>query len=246
MNDNKLFSTKILRTAGCIIFDIALLLAFFKIFWIVIIIDPIKFILALFVLLAGLIIFNISLILPSRLFKSIGIPYSISITSLCVLYSLVANVFSLYLIKGKIIWYLVWELILIALFIFAINIIISFSRGSEQENRKSEKENIEKTSVKLKLMAIETAFDVNENKSSLLPSINSFEVLKERIQASTPFGRINGNNSVLDLENQINDNLSFLLEMLKAELTDNNIVELGKIIENTRRLVISRETLNIK
>lgn len=246
MNDNKFSSTSILRLSSCIIFDIALLLAFFNVFWLIFIMDPMKATLALLVLIMGLMIFNISLLLPNRLFKSIGIPYSVSIISLFIFYAFISNIFSLFLIKGSVIRYIAWELILFGIFIFILSVIISFSKNATEEIRKSEKETIEKNLVKLKLMEIETALKSKKNKDELLPSINSFIILKERIQASTPFGRINGNNSVLDLEYQINDNLSFLIEMLKADLTGTNLVELKKTIETTRTLVINRETLNIK
>jgi hypothetical protein len=244
--NNKLSPINILKITGCIIFDIALVLAFFKTFGVIFIIDPIKILFALLVLIVGLVIFNIALILPSILFKSIGIPYSVSITSLFILYAFVANILSIFLIGRSTVSYIVWEFILFGIFIFAFSVIMSFSKSATEEIRKAEKENIEKNSVKLKLMEIEATLEAKENKDDLLPSINSFIILKERIQASTPFGRINDNNSVLDLEYQINDNLSFLIEMLKSDLTGNNLVELKKMIENTRTLVVNRETLNIK
>lgn len=244
--NNKLSHINILKITGCIIFDIALVLAFFKTFGVIFIIDPIKILFALSVLIVGLAIFNIALILPSILFKSIGIPYSVSITSLFILYAFIANILSTFLIGGSIVSYIAWEFILLGIFIFTFSVIMSFSKSATEEIRKAEKENIEKSSVKLKLMEIETTLEANENKDDLLPIINSFIILKERIQASTPFGRINDNNSVLDLEYKINDNLSFLIEMLKSDLTGNNLVELKKMIENTRALVVNRETLNIK
>lgn len=84
-----------------------------------------------------------------------------------------------------------------------------------------------------------------ESKDQLFLISNEFELLKERIEASTPFGRITDNNAVLQLENQINDNLMFVIDMLKTELTENDLMELKKIIKKTKNLVINREAINI-
>ena len=73
-----------------------------------------------------------------------------------------------------------------------------------------------------------------------------FKALKERIYASTPFGRITGNSVILDLEDQIKSKLMYLEEILNIDISDETVVELEKLLKETRKLVINRETLNIK
>jgi hypothetical protein len=179
------------------------------------------------------------------LFKSIGIPYSASIVTLLVLYAIGANILSIFLIPGSLLWYIVWELIIFAVFLVIFSIIALFSKGAAEEVVKVEREEVEKTSILLQLLEIEDILTVKEEEA-ILPILNLFKTLKERIQVSTPFGRINGNNAVLQVENQIKNNLVSLQVILKGDLTDKNLIQLQKLIEDTRILVINREILNIK
>ena len=97
MNNIKNSSINMLKVLACVIFDIALILAFFKSFGLFFIIAPDKSILMLFVLLVGIIISNGAMIFPSILFRCIGMPYSVAITILFLFYALVANIFSIFL-----------------------------------------------------------------------------------------------------------------------------------------------------
>ena len=54
------------------------------------------------------------------------------------------------------------------------------------------------------------------------------------------------NSAVLEVENQIKDNLVTLKNGFQENLTDNTLINLQRLLEDTRRLVINRETLNIK
>ena len=68
------------------------------------------------------------------LFKSMGIPYSVSVsTVLVLLYAIVANVTSILLIPGSIVWYIVWELIILAIFVVIFSVIASFAKASAKE-----------------------------------------------------------------------------------------------------------------
>jgi hypothetical protein len=245
MNNSKLSYFSSLKIIGCLIFDIGLILAYFKVFSLFILIFTVKSILILFILIIGLMIFNGAVIFPNMLFKSIGIPYSASIVTLLVLYAIGANILSIFLIPGSLLWYIVWELIIFAVFLVIFSIIAVFSKGAAEEVVKVEREEVEKTSILLQLLEIEDILTVKEEEA-ILPILNLFKTLKERIQVSTPFGRINGNNAVLQVENQIKNNLVSLQVILKGDLTDKNLIQLQKLIEDTRILVINREILNIK
>lgn len=246
MNNSKLSSIGVLKILGCFIFDFALILAFFKTFGLFFIIAPVKSMLILFILLVGLLIFNGAVIFPSMLFKSIGIPYSVSIAILFVLYAVTANILSIFLIPGSATYYVVWELTIFAVFLVAFSLIASFSKCAAEDVFKVEKEQSEKTSIMLQLLEIEDILTSKENQDAILQCINLFKALKERIQVSTPFGKISGNSAVLQTENQIKNNLIELKAGLQEDLTDKNLVDMQKLLENTRRLVINRETLNIR
>lgn len=246
MNNSKLTSNDVLKILGCFIFDVALILAFLKTFGLFFIIAPGKSILILFILLVGLIVFNGAVIFPGMIFKSIGIPYSASIVTLFVLYAILSNILSVLLIPGSTVWYVVWEMILFAVFLVVFSIIAAFSRSAVEGIGKVEKEQDDKALIMLQLLEIEGILNAKENQEEILPIRNHFKTLKERIQASTPFGRINGNNAVSEIENQIIKNLISLREGLQGNLNDKSLVEIQRLLKDTRRLVINRETLNIK
>lgn len=245
-NNNKLSSVDTMRIMGCAIFDIAIILAFFKFCGLFLVIAPEKSILMILVLLIGLISINGGVIFPSMLFKRIGIPYSVAVSTVLALYAIIANVTSVMLIPANVVWYLVSELIIFAIFITIFSVCISFSKASETELVNIEKEQLEKTSITMQLMEIQTIIEGKEDQKTILPCIKSFNALKERIKASTPFGRIIGNGAVLEVEEQIKNNLVTLKNGFEENLTDDNLIKLQRLLEDTRRLVINRETLNIK
>lgn len=246
MNNSKLSSIEVMRIMGCLIFDIAIVLAFFKIFGLFFIVAPGRSILVLLVLFVGLISINGGVIFPSILFKHMGIPYSVSVSTVLVLYAIIANVTSIILIPTNIVWYLVCELIIFAIFIIIFSVIASFAKVSEKELVRVEKEQSEKALIMMQLLEIERTIAEREDQEAILPCTNSFNALKERIKASTPFGRIIGNSAVLEVEDQIKNNLVTLKIGFQENLTDDNLIKLQRLLEDTRRLVINRETLNIK
>lgn len=244
MKDNKL---SLLGILGCLAFDAALIIAFYKAFGLFDTITTDKSIVMLLVLIIGLIIINGTIIFPTVLLTKLGIQYSGSATMFLILYAIIANVLSIYLIKGSITWYIIWELIILSVFIIAFSRVTAVSEVLAKDVIKIEKEQADKFSVAMHLLEIERLLKANENKDEFKSSIDLFMALKERIQSSTPFGRITGNNAVLEIEHQIKDNLVSLQSGFQEELTDKDrIVELQQLIEDTRRHVINRETLNIK
>ncbi|MBK5241045.1 hypothetical protein [Clostridium sp.] len=246
MNNSKLSSVSMLKILGCFVFDIALVLAFFKTFGLFLIIDPVKSIIILFVLLIGLIILNIIVIFSDMLFMSIGIPYSASTVTLTVLYVIISNMLSIFLIPGSIVWHLFWQLIIFAAIILTFAVIAAFSNSAAKDIFSVKNEQAEKDFVTSQLLEIEDEFAAKENQGSIDQSVKTFKTLKERIQFSTPFGRITSNNEVSSAEKLINNNLVSLKASLKENTNDENLVQIQKLIEDTRRLVINREKLNIK
>lgn len=246
MNNSKFSSISTMKILGCFIFDIALILAYFKVFGLFLLIAPDKSILILLVLLVGLLALNGAVVFPSVLFKIIGVPYAASITTLLVLYAIAANILSIFLIPGSTVWYIVWELIIFAIALVIFSIIANFSKTASEKIIRDEKEQTEKASIMLQLLEIEDELTAKENQEALAPCLNSFQALKERILSSTPFGRISGNSAILEIENQIKDNLLSLKIGLQGNLNDEKLVQLQKSIDNTRKLVVNREILNIK
>ncbi|WP_298836921.1 hypothetical protein [Clostridium sp.] len=246
MKNSKMSSIGGLKISGCFIFDIAVILAFFKVYGLFFIIAPGKSIFMLGVLLVGIIIFNGVVIFPSMIFKNIGMPYLASTVTLLLLYVIIANVFSLFFITGSTVWYMVWELIIFAVLLIALSTISRFLKCEIENTMKIEKEKTDKSLVMLQLLKIEATLNKKEKEKSILSIINVFKILKERIQASTPFGRITENSAVLELEKQIKDNLVAVQAGLEVTLTDNMLSELKGLLEDTRTLVVNREILNIK
>jgi len=245
MNNSKLSSIGLLKILGCFVFDIALILGFLKTFGLFLIIAPSKSILVLFVFLTGLMMLNLVVAFSDMIFMRIGIPYSAAIVTLTILYVSVANILSIFLIPGSIIWYIVWQLVMFAVFILIFSAIVAFSNESAKDIIKVENEQAEKSTIMLQLIEIEDVFNEKEDQEAICECLKLFVELKRRIQASTPFGRIIGNNEVTKVEEQIKENLISLHANIKGDLTGENMLQLQKIIKNTRKLVANRETLNI-
>lgn len=246
MNKDNYSISKLLRLIGCFVFDIAMIIAFFKAFAFFSILAPVKSVLMLIVLLIGLAALNCAILIPDMLLKKLGVAFTAAIESLLIAYAVAANIISVYLISGSVVWYIVWQLIILSVLIVLISIIVSFA-GRESENiKEAETEEITKSQINLQILNIENAIMSKENSEDISQIKNSFKALKERINASTPFGRITGNSAVLDIENRIKKNLKNLQSMLESALTDESMAEINKLLEETRRLVINREALNIR
>ncbi|WP_438349278.1 hypothetical protein ACP8HI_00865 [Paenibacillus sp. FA6] len=231
---------------ACLIFDIAMVISFFAFFGLFILIDPMKSILMLLVLLMGLVIINGAVAFPNVLLQKMGVAYSTYIIFLLILYVIVSNVLSVFLIAGSMLWYVVWELLVLALFLGLLAITGFFSKGISDDMSKVVVEQMVKQSLNMQLMDIEEMMIAKKHNDRMLPIIDLFAKLKERINASTPFMRISGNSAVSDVENQIRGNLEYLRTMIEASSTDNHADDAQGLIEETRRLIIRREQLMIK
>lgn len=137
MINSRISSISMKKILGCLVFDAALIVAFFKGFGLFIIIDPAKSILILLTLLIGLMILNIEVVFSDMLFKSIGIPHSAATITLTVLYVIISNILSVFLIPGSIDWYIVWQLIIFAAFILSFAVIAAFSNTAAEDDLES-------------------------------------------------------------------------------------------------------------
>jgi hypothetical protein len=126
--------SSIKKILACLVFDTVLIVAFFKVFGLFIIIDPVKSILIFFTLFIGLMILNIEVVFSEMLFKSTGIPHCVATVTLTVLYVIISNTLSGFLISGSIVWYIVWQLIIFASFILSFALIAKFSNTAAQDD----------------------------------------------------------------------------------------------------------------
>ncbi|QAA31352.1 hypothetical protein [Clostridium manihotivorum] len=246
MNNSKDSSLTLLKVIGCLIFDLGAILAYYNLLGLFVFVFPIKSILILSTLIIGLIILNISIIIPNLVFDKIGIPYSAAIVTIATLYFLVANISSILLVSISAVGYISWELIVFAIFVVIVSSVAAFSKRSVIDRDMFEKEQVEKSFILLQLQEIEAMLLEREGQSKNSQSIKLFKILKERIQASTPFGRITGNVLVSQAEDKIKNNITSLKLCLESNVSDKSLDEVDTLIEDTRKLVINREKLNIR
>lgn len=129
MNKNEFSSVDIIKLVSCLLFDIAIILGFFRIlilFWIM---SPIKAVVAFFILFTSLAILNGAIILPGLIYKDIGIPYTVSIVILSVLYFGLSNVPFIFFLSVATVWYVMYELIILSIFIAIFLVILLFSKS---------------------------------------------------------------------------------------------------------------------
>lgn len=134
MINSRISSISMRKILGCLVFDAALIIAFFEVFGLFIIIDPVKSILILLTLLIGLMILNIEVVFSDMLFRSIGIPHSKATVTLAVLYVIISNILSVFLIPGSIAWYMVWQSIIFAVFILSFAVIATVSITAAEDD----------------------------------------------------------------------------------------------------------------
>lgn len=169
---------------------------------------------------------------------------SASIIVLFILYAVLSNVLSALLIVENIVTYIVWELILLAAFFLLFSFLLSFAKRASENIEKIKNEQSAQNSIDLQLMKIETAVHAIDNNNSALS--NSYQALKERINASTPFGRIADNRAVAEVENMIKANLNNILSSVSIDLDEKGLTSTQKLLDYTRQLVIDREKLIVK
>lgn len=242
--NNRISLSTILKFLCCFIFDVAIIIAFFHMFALFTVLVPIKSIFMLLFLLIGLVMLNGAIAFPHQIFDRIGVPYSASIIVLFTLYAVLSNVLSTLLIVENVVTYIVWELILLAAFFLLLSFLVSFAKRASENIEKIKNEQSAQNSIDLQLMKIETAVHAMDNNNSAIS--NSYQALKERINASTPFGRIADNQAVAEVENMIKANLNNILSSISMDLDEKGLISIQKLLDYTRQLVIDREKLIVK
>jgi hypothetical protein len=253
MNDNNSFSVAtILRALGALLLDAVVVIIFVKkFFWFTVMMPAGETLLMMFVLLLGLAAVDVVIIAPPMR-KKVGVAYTSAISFLLVLYAIVANLvsiltrFPLLLVPSKIIWYVVWQLLILGAFILVIAVIAAFAKRQAQDNAAGSVERAARGNVTLLLSDMQTTLSARAGDPAIAPVLESFRALRERINASTPFGRIQSNPAAADLEYRIMGNLNFLLGELRINLSGDTIPKIQGLMEETRRMVMNRETLHIQ
>ncbi len=252
MNDSGFSVSKILRIFGALLLDAVLIIIFIKkFFWFTVTMPAGESLFMMLILLIGLAAVDVVIIgLP--LSKKVGIAYSAAISFLLVLYAIVANLVSiltripLLLVPSKIIWYGVWQLLILAAFILAFALVAAFAKRNARDYDARQAEVAARGNVMMMLSDMQVVLGARESDPAFAAVTAAFKAMRERINASTPFGRILGNPAVADLENRIMGNLNLLQNELRAGLTGQNAAKLQGIMEDTHRMIINRETLNIQ
>ncbi|MFA5523439.1 MAG: hypothetical protein WDA24_03695 [Tissierellales bacterium] len=133
MINNKTSSVYILKILGSIVFDIAIIYGFFSVFGLFYSVAIDKSLLVLLFLLLGLALLNGMIFFPNKIFSRLGVPYFISVIVITILYILLSSIFSIFLIKGTIIGYLVWQLVLLSIYSFILALVLYFGQKIEKE-----------------------------------------------------------------------------------------------------------------
>ena len=238
--------SSLLKIAACLVLDAAILIFFFNIFALFTVLAPVKSLLMLLVLLASLAIANAAVLFPSAIAKRIGVVHSTSIIITAIAYAIAANLLSILTFAGSIVLYVVLQLIMFAGFLALLSIISFSAKKTMLDKNLDEIEQQGKLSVMMQLIDIETALHNKQTEEGVPLILQSFKELKERINASTPFGRMTGNRAAMDIEQTIQNNLQYIHLQSKLNMTPSIVADVQKLMDETRRLVMHRETLNLR
>ncbi|WP_240418096.1 hypothetical protein [Paenibacillus periandrae] len=235
-----------LKLLGVLVFGIAVIVIFIRLFSGLLFLAPVKLAFMSVVLLIGLSLFSASVIFPRLLSRGTGIVYPIATITVSIMYLALSNLISVWFIVGSTVWYIGWELLALAAVIGVLSVLLFFSKRESDNEYQVELEQSNKTSIHMQLMYIEASLTAEQHVEGILPIIHSFKALKERIHASTPFGRITGNSAVLELENTIRSNLDYLQLYMRPNTLVKNRVDIQRLIDETRALIVNREVLNVR
>ncbi|WP_326908454.1 hypothetical protein [Sedimentibacter sp. MB31-C6] len=237
MENNKMLSW-IFKGFSLLIIDVVTIKIVFSI-WAILNISV--FPMAICFIFLSLIILNIVIALSSRIIETYGMSLFITTLSSSVIYYLFSMVFTgiVYItITSK--WYFI-VMMLVTLFFFLLNVGYLNIR-----NNNKEKEYM----TDIKLLMIHTNKSLEQNKDIIEENEynnlkNSIERTFERINSSTPFGRISEINTIKK-ENEIIYNI----EEVNSLLTDSSNVKdfnsIKKMFDNIYNMVYEREKLIIK
>lgn len=246
MNGNTFSVSRILRILGALILDAVMVIIFVKKYFWFTLLAPAESVLMMLVLITGLAVVDWVIIAPPS-HKKFGVGYAAAISVLLVLYAVSANIVSILTIwPCKLIWYVVWQLLILGVFILVIAVIASFGKRAAQDIEAGSAERALHGNVTLLLADMQNTLAARAGDPAVAPVADAFRALKERINASTPFGRIQDNPGAADLEYRIMGNLNFLQNELRANLTGENAARIQGLMDETRRMVINREALNIQ
>lgn len=245
MNNTGFSVSRVLRVLGALLLDVAMIILFVEWFSWFSLLAPAKSALMLLVLLLGLLAVNVVIIAPP-LHRKVGLAYSAAIGTLLVLYAVVANIISVLSIFGSVTWFIIWQLVILAVFVLIVAVIAAAARRHAQDVETRDTERAARGSITLMLTDMQAVLAPRAADPAVAPVMAAFRELRERINSSTPFGRIQGNPAVANLENRIMGNLNFLLNELRVSLTGESIDRIQTVMEETRRMVMDRETLNIQ
>jgi hypothetical protein len=246
MNIGEFTLSRLLKVISCLVVDVAFIILFINFFALFSIVEPVKSVLMLFVLMLGLIISNAAIIFSDFLYKRYGVVHAISIMVVSIVYAVIANTLSIIIISGNVTGYVVGQLLLFALLLILYSILISFAQKTLKESSNETMEQMAKQSIMLQLMEIEAALAEKESLEDLSAVVSSFHALKERIHASTPFGRVHGNTKIVEIENRVQSNLEYIQYQMKLVFTEINSIDIKKMLDETLRLVKNREALNVR
>lgn len=241
------FSTsQLLRLAGCMVFDVAMIIAFIKLFALFVLLEPFNSFMMLGVLLASLLISNGVIIFAGQIYKKFGIVYATTIVVAVLGYTVIANIVSIITIAGSVVSYMVWQLMLLACLLVFLSVISFFAKKFSNDGHSEELEQDMKQIIAVQLMNIESQLYSKQAQAGGARLLRSFKELKERMQASTPFGRMINNRQALEIENAVQGNLEYIYLQTKREITEEVVEDISQLLEETLRLIINREILLIK
>ncbi|GAA4845225.1 hypothetical protein GCM10023310_23940 [Paenibacillus vulneris] len=239
-------SYRMLRWLAAAAFDIAVIFGVMTLLSEAFLLEPEKQAIAGMVLAAGLIAVNGILVRPQLFFRNSSFPYCVSMIMLTVAYLLISNLISILFISGSVLGYIGWELFLFALYAALYAILLFFARQDSDDRLRTKLERDVKHTIQAQLSTIEEALRDKEPNPAAASIWKAFKLLKERFQASTPFGRIAGSSQIMELEHRVQVNLDFLQLHMKSSLHEGNLNDILKLIEETHMLLNHREALNIQ
>lgn len=237
--------SKLLRVLAAVILDIFVLIFAFQYVLVVPEVGLFKLLFFLLFTIVGLGVWNIILLYPRKIIERFGVAYGTFIFSLLGLYPIVSILASILFLNAFLLWFIGAQLLIMFVVVLCLAIVVPFGKinAVEAENKQQEANTMDL--LHMTLLQIDSLIEDRRNSENYEMCRNQYQILRERIAASTPLGRAHSNVVIHQMETNIIEHLHVLYQRIKAEEEQDKFVIQAKF-EQILQLVKHREQLLIK
>lgn len=235
-----------LKAAALLVYDVIICLLFFSV-WTILNLPLLPW--AILAVFGSLVLLNGAVLLSGLMNKSLGLPFTASVMIATILYSLVIVGFTWLnypIIKPK--WYVILTLVFFLIYLAVMTGLYMSARSKRGEITGQETEKQSSGNLSLLLLSIDSNLQNQQNQLApglLQPASQAFSRLRERMQASTPFGRVT-RPEIASLENYILTELGQINAWIQTINAPEGVTGLAASFNRIYDVVVKKEKMIVQ